>query len=687
VAAGRACVLGGVFTSFTLFTAFGASVPQLPTFRTRTDLVELDVSVLDKERRPVRGLMKADFTVLEDGKPQDISIFEAIDVPDPEVPPIAWMRDVTPDVTTNETRITRLWVLAIDDALIPTDPSAIKAAKQIVRDIIDRFGPDDLVAVVFTADSRQAQDFTSDRTKLLATLNRFSPGLAYWKNPTLGLPFGSAPLVDLAPDLRKQDEQFWLGSVNTLRNIVNTLIAIPHSRKALIWVTPGVPLDMQAVATGKDVPSRVAALTKEVADTARRANVPIYPIDPSGLGGLESYITGKVGTYLPQGVTPPWTMSQDYAVQTAVNTGGRPIVNTNDFGPGIAEIFRENSSYYLIGYNPTNIKTDGTLRRLEVKVNRKDVDVRTKSGYLAPKPGDLSPKSTNATLATAAASSVPMRELPLRATVAPFALPGGRNAAIAIALGVRQVVPDNAAHERATVTTELRTNAFTTEGTVKGAQRHTATVVLRPGATGDADYEVLSRIDLPPGRYRLRLAAFHAAAAKTGTVMVDVVVPDFGRDPASMSGVVIGATPGRPSAPRDLLVDVLPIIPTAQRAFAKTERATALFYLYQSGSKPLVSARVATQIVDSRGATVVTETSTFPVDRFRGAEATPTARPVRPPNAQAQKENVFANQALRAAEIQYRLPLDRLAPGSYLLTFEATIGVAVLRRDVQFEIK
>ena len=56
---------------------------QLPTFRTGVDIVEVDVTVLDKNRQPVRGLTAGDFTILERGKPQPIVAFSAIDVPAP----------------------------------------------------------------------------------------------------------------------------------------------------------------------------------------------------------------------------------------------------------------------------------------------------------------------------------------------------------------------------------------------------------------------------------------------------------------------------------------------------------------------------------------------------------------------------------------------------------------------------
>src|SRR4051812_8540040 len=75
--------------------------PAQPRFNLATDLVRLDVSVLDKSRRPVRGLTAADFTILENGKPQSVAAFSAVNVPAPAPPSAPWMRDVAPDVRDN----------------------------------------------------------------------------------------------------------------------------------------------------------------------------------------------------------------------------------------------------------------------------------------------------------------------------------------------------------------------------------------------------------------------------------------------------------------------------------------------------------------------------------------------------------------------------------------------------------
>ncbi|HEX5070156.1 MAG TPA: VWA domain-containing protein [Vicinamibacterales bacterium] len=662
---------------------------QAPVFKSNVDLVQLDVSVLDKNRRPVRGLSKTDFTVLEDGKPQDVAIFEAVDVPDPEPPPVAWMRDVTPDVTTNEQKVTRLWVIVVDDGLVPTETFPIKASKGIVRMIVDKLSANDLATIVFTADSRKAQDFTNDRTKLLATVEQFNPGFANWYSGNRGT----------APGPVDPDWQFHTGALVTLRNVMESLIAMPNTRKALIWVSPGVPMDFTIVPTKAPVPRGADGTTmapiqnqlknidiaKDVFQLSRETNIPFYPIQPCGL--VSPIQVDRCGaTY----------GALDFLQTVASNTGGHAIIQTNDFTPGIDSIFVENGSYYQIGYYPANGVADGRVRQLSVKVNRPDVEVRTKSTYVAPKAGAKPATSANARLAKAVSEPVPAAELPMRAALAPFAIPGkARLAAVTIALGVRQPVPESAAKERVTVATELEVVAFTTEGDNKGTQRSTAKVVLRPGAQGDADYEALSRIDLPPGRYRLRLAAYHEAAGKTGTVMADVLVPDFNRDVASMSGVVVSASPGRPSAPRDLFKEILPFVPTAQRAFTTSDKVTTLFDLYQNAGRGVGPATVAIRITDDHDVVVRSESQVLSADGFVSAKTSQAPMPIGGtiggtksiPTITPQAQAESGSSTIRAAEFQYTLPIERLVAGRYLLTFDVTIGQARLRRDVIFQVK
>ena len=709
-----------LFTSLTLFTSFLLAkqvAPQAPTFRSRIEIVQLDVSVFDKQRQLVRGLTETDFTILEDGKPQKIVGFSTFDVDDASPPATGWMRDVPPDVTTNDLKAeSRLFAIVMDDAMIPQDPFSIKASKEIAKSIIDKLGPDDLTAVVFTGDNRKTQDFTKDKTKLLAALDKFNPGLT-------GYRFGSdSPPCTTPPCPAPVDTDLWFyqSAVRTLDNLADYLAAVPNRRKALFWVSPGVPVGPCEPARGQPNTPLGAAppckftegwvidlnhKTDEVFRKAQRANVTVYPIDPTGLGGIRNYLTMRVGETAAIFNT---TLMQDYLMATAANTGGRAVMNTNEFGPEIGEIFEENKSYYLIAFEPSNPKDDGTLRKLSVKVNRPDVDVRTRSGYYAPEPekpnkklAAMTPES--AALAKSMSGILPLAGMPLKASVAAFAVPGQRLSTVTVVLGVRQPVPASAANGRVTETTELLTSAFTPEGDARGTQRHTAKVQIRKGADGEAAYEVLSRIDLAAGRYQLRLAAHSSSAGKDGSVFVDVIVPDYSNIPFSGSPAVLSATPSRVSAPSGLFTPLLPLMPTAEREFATTDKVTAFMRLYQSGQKPVEKVQLAIRVRDAQDQLKIDETKTIGVDQFATAgqqiadtTTTPvTSRPGRSGGVPVsgvsasgtQPSDKFANLSLRTADVAYEIPMSKLSPGPHLLTFEATLGTTTIRRDIRLEVK
>src|SRR5580765_1465428 len=127
---------------------------QAPVFKAAVDLVHLDVSVLDKDRHPVRDLKAGDFTITEDGKPQGIVAFSAVDVPENPPKPAIWSGRAPADVQTNEDFDNpegRLFVLLIDDAMLPPLPASLQSAKDVAKKFLDRVTPSDRVAVVFSA--------------------------------------------------------------------------------------------------------------------------------------------------------------------------------------------------------------------------------------------------------------------------------------------------------------------------------------------------------------------------------------------------------------------------------------------------------------------------------------------------------------------------------------------------------
>ncbi len=124
------------------------------TFRGGTELLVIDVSVLDKPRHPVRDLKASDFTVQIDGKTRPVVAFNAVDVAPPLSAPAgeaSWVRDVAPDVVTNEKKPGRVFVILLDDYSMyagMVDQAGIIQARKTAYAVVDAMGPDDRAAVV-----------------------------------------------------------------------------------------------------------------------------------------------------------------------------------------------------------------------------------------------------------------------------------------------------------------------------------------------------------------------------------------------------------------------------------------------------------------------------------------------------------------------------------------------------------
>ena len=109
-----------------------------------------EVTVLDKDRRPIGGLTAADFEVLVDGKPKPLAAFAAVTLPgESRSTNAATIPAVAPDVHTNQPPAEGRLVVIVMDRSIP-DGHPMQTAHAIANAAIDRLGPNDLGAVVYT---------------------------------------------------------------------------------------------------------------------------------------------------------------------------------------------------------------------------------------------------------------------------------------------------------------------------------------------------------------------------------------------------------------------------------------------------------------------------------------------------------------------------------------------------------
>jgi VWFA-related protein len=626
----------GLTLTVVLCTGVFLMARQSPTFRGQIDVVQLDVSVLDRDRHPVRGLSPADFTVIEDGVPQSIVAFQAFDIPDPVIPKTTWMREVAPDITTNRPLAGRLVVVVLDDlsqqtSQYWTDYWSAATSTRVIDTIMNLLGPDDLVSVAYTGDNDRAQDFTADRARIRAAISSFT---ARRPSITFNRDKGSCGQAPATPQILVMDE---------LLRVAAALQSEPQRRKTILFVSPGVLIRANFRGEPRLRDDCAPTLERALFRDAQRANINIYAIDPGG--------------------PPPRNLNAlDDLKFLAESTGGRFIPDSRNDDPEtrVPGIFEENSSYYLIGFRSTNPVANGEFRRIDVKVNRPGVEVRTRSGYYAGGPAAKSaskkPSAPPSPLDESVFGVLPMSETPLRMNVAAFSTPGKPGAALAVVLGVQQPASDAGAGGPML---NVVAHAYDLDGNSVAMKRTAIDLGGQPGGAGMAQYDVLLRLDVPPGRYEIRVGA-ETSTKRRGSVYGYVDVPKFSNDGLWVSSPLLERAPALPAAAKHALISLLPIVPTTAREFGRNDSARAFLRIYEGGRGRLAPAQVAARVVNADDEAVFEDAATIGVDRF-GDE--------------------------RATDYTLALPLARLVGGEYLLRVDTTVGALHQRREIRFSVR
>ena len=629
----RMSVLGA--TVLVAATSIAAQQPQVPTFRSGVEVVRLDVTVLDKNRRPIRDLKQEDFTVTVDGVEQPLVAFDRVVMAPVDHTLAPWTRAVAADVRDNQIGEPRIFIIVLDDVSAPfSDLWMVRTGKEIARRIVDEMLPGDLAAVTFTGRTKYAQDLTNDRAKLLAAIDTFS---------------SQSDIPALAR-----------GSQNTIRNLFSTMRQrTVGGRAALMWISTGAPnigrfrLDRGFGERFEDPYSLITDIN-EIAREARVSNLPVYGFSIAGLMAPAP----QFGTS-PQFTYRDADRGNEVLSYIADRSGGRAVYNTNAPVRAVPDVIHELSAYYVLGYRATYPTNDNKTRRLRIRVNRPDAFVYPDDRPMMPPPRTKPPKMTADTpLLLAMSDILPQRGIPLRLAVTPVATDTKNRAAVALALGVAHPAPGELRTERVDVLTRI----FTPDGYPVTRLAHTADITWAPSeaSSREGQYEVLSRLDLKPGRYLLRTSVHSASRNKTGSVYADLTIPDFRKEPLSMSGVVLSATPGLRAVPKDAVATLLPLVPTAAREFSDSQTVNALVRLYQAEKKAAQPVAFRATITDAVGLDVWSHADTVPASRF---------------------------DARRAADVTFALPLDTLADGEYLLAITAATGENRRETHVRFTVR
>jgi hypothetical protein len=365
--------------------------------------------------------------------------------------------------------------------------------------------------------------------------------------------------------------------------------SIRGRRKALVWISSS-PVCSLADADCRE-PLQYALRT------AMRADVSIYVIDPIGLDGAQRrsraendnpnsrYVADSnveaANEQAARAAFGEWRTGVrgplDGARYLAEESGGIALLNMSDLRPGLDRLVRDISSYYLLGYYSTNNRPDGKFRRNEVKVSRSGVRVVHRNGYFAARES----RNTDVPVRTSvmdqlqelARSPVPVSAMPLRVAATPF-LSADNKARVAVVVemppeGLRPAT-DN---ERYRLNISLSIGFYDRSGKSVGSDDPHIDLDIplnaAPKVTPNG-MRFVSRLTVPPGAYRFWVGAVQPGSGLRGSVMTEIDIPDFDKQPLALSGIAVSSTDARriyTARTDDLLDDIFGGPPVAHREF------------------------------------------------------------------------------------------------------------------------
>ena len=397
---------------------------------------------------------------------------------------------------------------------------------------------------------------------------------------------------------------------------------------------------------------------QRVFDVANRNNTAIYALDPRGLGVFEFDVSQPTVSFTTDARS--LRSSLETLRTLADQTDGRAIVNQNDFSPGLRQMVRDSSTYYLIGYNSSQAPTDGKFHEIKLRVKRDGIKVRARKGYWAFTPENVAramappsgPGPPSAVEEALAAIVEPRRGRFVRTWVGSTRAENGKTRVTFVWEAVPSVPGQRReALDRVSLTATNDGGDPYYRGRIPDAAA--AGSFGGSGASNepgrDAAPSGRAVFDVDPGAMHVMLAVEGTAGEVLDKEIKEVSIPDLtGTDVALSTPAIICARTVLER--RTLLAQDLEAVPTPGRTFRRTDTLLIRFEAYAPGlSIPTITATLLNR-------------SGNPMSEI----------PLQPP--------------VEGQRHQIDLPLASLAPGEYLVEISASADDSAAKELIAFRV-
>jgi VWFA-related protein len=585
------------------------SANSVATFRASARLVQVDVSATDKQGRPLQGLKASDFTVLENGKPQQVRVFEAhapaaipANAPSPTPVPLP------PHSFTNRTPVAvdNTVNVLLFDLLNTPDHDQVYARAQFLKFLKALPRGRNIALFVLTTRLQMIQGFTDDsntlatgvekllreRSILLTTeieneqnageieeagrlarpdstipaqaaagggpvnmqqaLGGAEVGTGFEPGHVQGRKQSLAAMEAVRTDLRIG------GTLQALDQIAHAVAGYP-GRKNLVWLSGGFPIhitpyysvkpdnisgdvapdpyfrEADSGRTTRNYGPAIRATTALLATT----RIAVYPIDVRGVqtSGVDiSTSDGAAGRMTDPGIREAYSKTlsaqsgargaeRDAMLDVAEQTGGEAFL-TNDLSGAIARSIDDGATYYTLAYTPEDENSSDKFRRIDVKLDRGDVKLAYRRGYL-PLPKNAPGRVGVQVLARAMQPGVPQSTMLLVTTQVLPPDETHKGVRVSYTVDANAVEFTDTPDHRKHVLMDIMAVAFDKQGHDAGYASNILDATVSPAAYQAAlrsGIPAEQELVIPPGDYTLRLGVMDRASQKIGTVDVPLIV-------------------------------------------------------------------------------------------------------------------------------------------------------------------